>query len=150
MELGGHQPVTSLYRLFDKEGHLLYVGIGHSALVRLGAHLREKPWSADVAHAEIEHYDSRSAAEDAEREAIRAEKPLHNVVHNGRLKPEDPRWGSRPDDMPDMCHDHCVKQGDWTIYYPHEWLKGAARYRCSRGHEWTCWWGHNRSGRAAA
>lgn len=72
----------TLYRFFDKYGELLYVGITMDLPSRMGNHRREKPWWADAAWIDIQHCDSRGEALDAERMAIKAEKPLYNVVHN--------------------------------------------------------------------
>jgi hypothetical protein len=72
-----------LYRAYNSEGSLLYVGISYSALIRITAHRRDKPWFGDVARIEVEKVPGdRYAAEERERQAIWAERPLHNVVHN--------------------------------------------------------------------
>ena len=73
---------TDLYRFFDANDRLLYVGISFSAVARASQHRSEKDWWSDVARMDVEHLPSRAAAEQAERDAIRAESPLHNVVHN--------------------------------------------------------------------
>lgn len=78
----------ALYRFFDKYGELLYVGITMDLPARMGSHRREKPWWTDVAWIEIEHYDNRAAALDAEATAIKSEGPRYNVVHNGALADE--------------------------------------------------------------
>ena len=75
---------TALYRHFDSDGRLLYVGISLSAIIRLAEH-RASPWFDDIAHVEIEHRSTRKAALAAERAAIRNEKPLHNIVGQVRL-----------------------------------------------------------------
>ena len=74
---------TALYRIWGNDDQLLYVGISKSALGRLGQHLTEKSWAADIANVTIETFATRELAAAAEVEAIKAEKPLHNVVHNG-------------------------------------------------------------------
>lgn len=61
-------------------------------------------------------------------------------------------WGVDAVSMPDECHDECNKAGDRTVpyyYYPYKWRAGIARYRCARGHTWTCGWGHRESGEAS-
>jgi hypothetical protein len=74
-----------LYRLYDDDGGLLYVGISYSAIARFAQHRASKPWIADVARIDIEtHYVDRAEIERIERQAIADERPLHNVVHNRR------------------------------------------------------------------
>lgn len=78
-----HPPYpTALYRYFDVEGHLLYVGITGDLAVREVSHIRDSSWMDFAARATIERYPTRRAALDAERDAIEAEKPLFNVTHN--------------------------------------------------------------------
>lgn len=72
---------TALYRWYDAHGVLLYVGVSENAARRAFEHAGEKPWWQDVAQAVVEHHETRVAAEEAERIAIRAERPLHNVTH---------------------------------------------------------------------
>ena len=74
--------ITTLYRFYDADDVLLYVGISERGPERWKAHRKGKPWWTDVARTTTEHYDTRQQALDAERAAIIAEKPLHNVVHN--------------------------------------------------------------------
>jgi predicted GIY-YIG superfamily endonuclease len=78
----------ALYRFFDKYGDLLYIGITMDLPARMGNHRREKPWWTDAAVIEIEHYDNRAAALEAERIAIKVETPRYNVVHNGAFADE--------------------------------------------------------------
>ena len=68
----------SLYRCFDENGALLYVGISKSALARVSAHSVESAWYPSVAKISIENFDSVSAAANAEKLAIATENPLHN------------------------------------------------------------------------
>lgn len=70
---------TALYRLFDTEGRLLYVGIAFDPKGRWSDHAREKEWWPAVAERTVEWHDTRVAAAAAEIVAIRTEKPLHNV-----------------------------------------------------------------------
>lgn len=72
---------TTLYRLYDERMRLLYVGIAGNPGRRFEQHAGDKPWWGDVAHVRTEHFDTRGDAERAEREAIRDEHPLYNIVH---------------------------------------------------------------------
>ncbi len=75
-----------LYRFFNDAGELLYLGMtGRMSLERLLEHVKLKPWARDVACWERDPRIWRSEAEclEAERLAIIAERPIHNVAHNG-------------------------------------------------------------------
>ena len=70
---------TALYRLYDEDDQLLYVGIAFNPRVRCYHHKMHKSWWPDVARREVEWHDDRRQAEAAERAAIAAEKPLYNI-----------------------------------------------------------------------
>lgn len=74
---------TSLYRFFDADDQLLYVGITKRGRGRWDQHAKDKSWWHLVVRCEVEHYPDRPAAEAAEKAAIQAEHPRFNVVHNG-------------------------------------------------------------------
>jgi hypothetical protein len=75
--------MTDLYRFYDADDRLLYVGISLHAAQRASEHRRDKPWWPDVARMNVEHLDGdRKTAEAAERRAIVNERPLHNVTWN--------------------------------------------------------------------
>lgn len=69
-----------LYRLFDAQDNLLYVGVTFMPGNRFDQHRREKHWWDQVARKEIEPFESRSSALDAERSVIAAEAPRHNLA----------------------------------------------------------------------
>jgi predicted GIY-YIG superfamily endonuclease len=73
--------ITSLYRFYDADGALLYVGITSRGPNRWQEHEAHRAWWALVASSRVEHFDDRDAAAAAERAAIRAEKPPHNITH---------------------------------------------------------------------
>jgi len=73
---GNHE----LYRLFDAENKLLYVGISINALTRFTAHKRTTWWSL-VTEIKIERFPNRVALELAEKIIIKAEQPCHNIAH---------------------------------------------------------------------
>lgn len=75
---------TVLYRFYTDTGQLLYVGITMDPAKRFKSHRGKKDWWSDVAGITLEHYETRSELENAERRAIQVEHPLHNVV---RAKP---------------------------------------------------------------
>lgn len=73
-----HAGRTAIYRLYDKTGQLLYIGISHKPDVRWGQHSEEKEWWPEVDRRDVEWLATRASAERAELAAITAEKPLHN------------------------------------------------------------------------
>lgn len=74
--------LTTVYRCYDAEGELLYVGCTGKLRARLWQHAKGKPWWADVIAVDLEDYADRADALEAEAAAIGAEAPLHNVTHN--------------------------------------------------------------------
>ena len=73
---------TDLYRLYDTNGVLLYVGISNRWPSRMKQHTKDKQWFNSVGKVEISHYCTRREAEAAEKAAIKSERPIHNVLHN--------------------------------------------------------------------
>lgn len=73
---------TALYRHFNSSGDLLYVGISLSWPARTKAHAQGARWFDQVARIEIENFSTREGALEAERQAIKSEKPQYNVIHN--------------------------------------------------------------------
>lgn len=76
------EPAQTLYRFFNADGQLLYIGVTGNVRARWNAHSLTQPWWTEVATCTIEHRPSRAVALAAEKAAIVAEQPLHNVVHN--------------------------------------------------------------------
>ena len=72
---------TSLYRHYNANGNLLYVGIANSHLVRLGTHMESADWRDMISTVKVEHYNTREEALAAEKLAIETEEPLFNLVH---------------------------------------------------------------------
>lgn len=70
-----------LYRHFDKAGNLLYVGISISTVSRLAQHRCGSAWYDQIARITVEKFASAKAASEAERSAIRTERPIHNKAH---------------------------------------------------------------------
>lgn len=69
-----------LYRYFDHEGQLLYVGITGDLTTRTQSHSRGR-WWADVDHdrTQLDWHWSREQALRAESRAIRTENPTWNI-----------------------------------------------------------------------
>jgi len=86
---------TALYRHFDADGQLLYVGISLSAVQRLGQHKHNASWFEKIVRIEIEWWPFRDLAEQAEAAAIWHERPAWNVVRPIAEPPPAPLWNER-------------------------------------------------------
>ncbi|MEU8829409.1 GIY-YIG nuclease family protein [Streptomyces sp900116325] len=71
---------AALYRLFDKKGRLLYVGISNDPVFRWRQHRGDKHWWPKVVDKKVTWYDTRMLALQAEALAIHTEAPIHNGV----------------------------------------------------------------------
>lgn len=69
---------THLYRHFNSDGELLYVGVSLSAINRLGQHKEHSKWFSTITKVEIQSYATREEALDAEAIAINSERPKYN------------------------------------------------------------------------
>ena len=69
-----------LYRHYDADGALLYVGISLNAVSRLAQHRDHAHWFQLIARVDIEQHPSREAAIQAEKLAIHNENPRHNLM----------------------------------------------------------------------
>lgn len=70
---------AAVYRLYDAEGTLLYIGSAYDPDEREAVH-RHTVWGQLIACRSDKWHDSRELAYAAETEAIRAEAPRHNVI----------------------------------------------------------------------
>jgi predicted GIY-YIG superfamily endonuclease len=71
----------ALYRYFDADEVLLYVGITLDSVDRRRAHSRHSGWTRFRAREAVAYLATREDAEAAEKEAIQNELPLFNKVH---------------------------------------------------------------------
>lgn len=76
-----------LYRFYDENGTLLYVGITNSINTRFKAHVVDKSWWPEVADCRIAFYPDRAALARAEGDAIKYEHPCYNVRQEGSALP---------------------------------------------------------------
>lgn len=84
---------TALYRYFDADGGLLYIGISNDPDFRWKDHLygsSRRNWPSEAVRRTVEWHDSRPLALKAETDAIKAERPRHNGTHNYDDAPFDP------------------------------------------------------------
>ena len=71
---------TMVYRMFDKDQTLLYVGITNNWKNRLHQHRQDKWWLGDVHEVTFERFTTRDDALRAEKDAIECEGPAYNVM----------------------------------------------------------------------
>jgi hypothetical protein len=73
-----------LYRCYNAQGALLYIGITVSILSRTYQHLNNEPWFAEVVDMKLQHLTAmlNSEARAIEELAILKEHPLYNKEHN--------------------------------------------------------------------
>ena len=74
--------MESLYRHYDSNDNLLYIGVSLNALNRLSQHKRTGAWFNDISRVSIDKYETRQLVLDAEREAIVNESPKYNKQHS--------------------------------------------------------------------
>ena len=98
--------VFVLYRMFDAQDNLLYVGITNNPPSRFSGHRNAQRWWGQVATIRLATYPSRDALRTAEREAIIAEEPLYNRTHAFR-DDEDYPWD---DELEAALHHAAVAQ----------------------------------------
>ena len=73
---------TSVYRYYDLNGLLLYVGITSRGISRNREHNTTKEWWGYVTRQVVDHYATRAEALDVERVLIRSFRPPFNAQHN--------------------------------------------------------------------
>lgn len=95
--------VHHVYRCFDANGRLLYVGSSANLFGRLAQHRATSWWAPTVAKVNAEVYPNGIAARDVERRAIREEVPRWNKAG---------KWAGR----------HLWTQEDWN-----DWLTTCLR-----------------------
>lgn len=107
--MGNSTPKTTLYRYFDSEGRLLYVGITGDNTKRQSQHRRNSFWFGEIASATFDHFDDREQADKAESDAIIKEKPMYNIAKRGMTLMHSPYThmiflAGKPDGGHDTLH----------------------------------------------
>lgn len=72
----------AVYRCYDADGRLLYIGSTGDRYTRLRGHEKRTPWWSRVARTETQDYPDEAAARSAEHTAIATESPPYNVRGN--------------------------------------------------------------------
>jgi len=92
---------TAVYRLYDADGGLLYIGCSSHFPQRWYQHSKDKSWWPQVAVREITWYGSYEEAVTVERAAILDENPLYNKARIAVFakRPPPPVWEPLPADL---------------------------------------------------
>ena len=114
-----------LYRLFNKEGQLLYVGQSINFGNRVRTHRKVQDWWVDVSFILLENYETLIDLKRAEIQAIISEKPLENIQNNGLMGAYSPKtlrtnicqncgkFFKKSNRFQECCSDYC--DVTWTL-----------------------------------
>lgn len=72
----------AVYRVYSKDGRLLYIGASPSPLNRAKLHSDYKHWATEIDTIKCEWFATKAEAFAAEAEMIRSECPEWNVKHH--------------------------------------------------------------------
>lgn len=75
----------TLYKFFDQDGTLLYVGQSVDAPNRLRVHARKKKFFHESSTITMENFENAKDLDDAEILSIKEEKPKYNIHHNNLI-----------------------------------------------------------------
>ena len=84
---------TTLYRSYNNKNELLYVGISHSVMARIGQHKNAGVWHGECVRITLEHFATRELAREAEAKAIKTEHPIYNK--QGKPSGSDNYWKTK-------------------------------------------------------
>ena len=103
---------ASLYRHFNDEGALLYVGVSKSVASRTKQHKASSHWANEISRTETQDFESREDALSAEVVAIKTENPIYNVAHNpGEPKGRPVFFGPpKPSGYPDLTQQDVIER----------------------------------------
>lgn len=71
-----------LYRHYDENGTLLYIGVSTSFFERLSQHKCHSTWFNQIQTMTLERFSTKVEMLKAEKKAIKKEKPVHNVHYS--------------------------------------------------------------------
>lgn len=123
---------TYLYRHYNKNDKLLYVGISLCYLIRTKHHEGNSFWFGDVHSIKIKSFSTRAEAEHAEKVAIKNEAPLYNKTFSNKKNVEKHTHKEKCDyiyirleeDIKDKIKEQAQKEGmNMTIWARHALIK---------------------------
>jgi hypothetical protein len=72
---------SSVYRIYNADDEVIYVGMSYVPAARIGVHRRTKPWGGEIVRWQAEWHPNRGACQLAEEQLIKELWPRYNVVH---------------------------------------------------------------------
>lgn len=112
----------SVYRFYNPEDLLLYVGMSENVICRILTHKSDKQWFSEIATIKISKFSSKAEMLEAERRAIASEHPLYNklipknitkkTIHGRR-----PRWLMRARERKEQ---NSVNKDVRSLFFPHD------------------------------
>lgn len=130
---------TALYRHWDDNDVLLYIGISMNPLLRNKVHLENMAWRGKIAKITIEYFPTRQEAMAAEAAAVVAESPVHNkhyaTTDTGRLITDlINQWPTRKD-LADEIGASTQQVHKWARYnrIPSSWMQDVKNASQARG-----------------
>lgn len=73
---------TALYRWYDDQDAPIYYGITGSMAARQTTHAKQSAWGEFASSSTVERFPTRDEALEAERDAIKKDRPIFNRQHN--------------------------------------------------------------------
>lgn len=101
---------TSLYRIFDATGRLIYIGQSQHVGFRMKTHEQHSWWFDLMADITTEVLPTRDAAHAAEMVAIQEEEPAFNSKYANRPEAD---WSHLTDEEVAHCRRWLSRTGQW-------------------------------------
>lgn len=101
-----------LYRFWDEQDRLLYVGISVNFTARLNQHYKNSPFFRQASYVTLEHYPDRASVEAAELKAIESEGAIYNKAYNPDFETVTTHFGKIVDWV---YRSHTVPEGHFEL-----------------------------------
>lgn len=116
--------MNTVYRHYDKDGKLLYVGRSANPFKRLETHKYQSEWFDQTDRVTLEHHTSFEGASRAEIKAIEQEQPAYNKAHKDMLtkarrarKRDGPKRMEREADTRVYTKEEIAESGRKSLYW---------------------------------
>ncbi|MET9676446.1 GIY-YIG nuclease family protein [Streptomyces sp. NPDC006482] len=115
-----YEKPAAVYRLYDADGALLYIGMTRNEASRWKDHRKEMLWWPEVTDKHLTWYDTRWQAWDAERLAIRTEGPRYNKSSWPDMAPQLPPGVPPQPHGARIAYQHRETRGGYRIQW-YQW-----------------------------